>query len=357
LHPNLKKIKMIKKLLTCVAVFATVSFFAQTGRTAKDSNVKPLIGTQFISTTNAKTAAISCDTIFNFNLSATSTSLTLYTATAGTACPTGGYVTGNNCYGMTQFANYTAGSQYSSLATPSVSGCFVMFYKNPTTGTGTKGVGTNTIGLRIYNGSMTTGPTPTAAPVVLGSTSAPISSVLATFSSTTNIGTYQFSFPTPVAVTPGAGYFTSVVLPTTLGDTAVIWIQKSATSTAAWETDAPGPWGDMKTDWGGTINFQLCVFPIMGCSGTVGIKENELQSLFNVVPNPSSGVVSLVASLTDLSFDYTVTNSIGQVVSSKKNVKGGSITEINMLDVPAGLYFVNVTAADKTITKKLIINK
>jgi hypothetical protein len=349
---------MIKKLLTCSAMLVAAFSFAQNGRTVNNQvDVKPSVGTVFNPfNANAKTAALSCDTIFNFNLSSSSTSLTLYTATAGTACPTGGYVTGNNCYGMTEFGNYTAGSQYSALLSPSVTGCFVMFYKNPTTGTGTKGVSTNTIGLKIYNGSLTTGPTPTAAPVAIGATSAPIGSVLATFSSTTNIGTYLFTFPTPVSVTTG-GYFSSVVLPTTLGDTAVIWIQKNATSTAAWETDASNIWGDMKTDWGGTINFQLCVFPIMGCSGTVGIKENELQSLFNVVPNPSSGVVSLVASLTDLSFDYTVTNAIGQVVSSKKNVKGGSITEINMLDVPAGLYFVNVTAADKTITKKLIINK
>ncbi len=346
---------MIKKLLTGLAVFTAVVSFAQSGRTAKDSNISGTVNS-ISSSSDAKVAALSCDTVYNFNLGAPTTTLTLYTASTGTACTTGGYVVGNNCYGMTQFANYTAGPQYSALTSPSVTACFVFFYKNPTTGAGTKGVGTNTIGLRIYNGSMTTGPTPTAAPVALGATSAPISSVLATFSSTNNVGQYKFNFATPVSVTTG-GYFSSVVLPTTIGDTAVIWQQKSATSTAAWETDAPGPWGDMKADWGGTINFQLCVFPVMGCSGFTGIKENELASFFNIVPNPSNGEFTLVAQLSGLTFDYNVTNSIGQVVLAKKSVNGGSVTDINLSSMPAGLYFVNVVSGNNTITKKLVITK
>jgi hypothetical protein len=348
---------MIKKLLTGLALCSTVFGFAQNGKSIKRS-ISEVYANEFTtSLMSAKTSSTSlnCDTVYNFPVFAPTTTLTLYTAATSTACTTGGYVVGNNCYGAAEMANFIAGSSYSAATSPSVTGCFVFFYKSPTTGNGTKGVGTNTVGLNIYNGSMATGPTPTIAPIVIGSTSAPMSSITAVFSATSSIGVFKFNFAAPVPVT-AAGYFASVVLPTNVGDTAAIFQQKNAASTAAWEKISTF-WGDQKTDWGGTINFQICVFPITGCSSvTTGLKANELHSFFNLVPNPASGVVSLVSTLSNLDFEYTVTNSLGQQLISKK-ISGASVNEINLNDFNAGVYFVNITSGSTTITKKLVVSK
>lgn len=344
---------MIKKLLFSFAVAASLGLTAQN---SKSINKELSVGqiSDLKGAISAKTAATYCDTLYNFNVFAPTTTLTLYTATAGTACPTGGYVSGNNCYGMAEFATYFTGGSYSALTSPSVSAVWMVFYKNPTNGNGTKGVATNTVGIKLYNGTMAGGPTGTASP--LGSTSATIGGLTSSFSSTSSIGIYQFNFATPVSVTAG-GFFSSFVLPTVTGDTAVIFQQKSATTTSSWEYDPIFGWGDMKADWGGTINFELSAFPIMGCSSITGLNEKELSNFFKVVPNPSNGVFTLVSTLSNLNYDISVVNMLGQEIMSKKNIAGAAVNDINLSNFNNGVYFVNISTGGNTITKKLVLNK
>jgi hypothetical protein len=346
---------MIKNLLFSLGLAASLGLTAQNAKSIDKELSNGQIQNLNYSL-SAKTAATYCDTIYNFPVFAPTTTLTLYTATTNTSCPTGGYVTGNNCYGMTEFANYYTGGSYSSLTSPSVSAVWMIFYKNPTTGNGTKGVATNTVGLNIYNGTMATGPTPTIAPIPLGSTSATMGAITAAFSATSTIGIYQFDFATPVSVTAG-GFFSSLVLPKVTGDTAVLFMQKSATTTSAWEGDNTGYWGDMKADWGGTINFELGMFPIMGCASVTGMNDKELSNFFKVVPNPSNGVFTLLSTLSNLSYDISVVNMLGQELLSKKNINGAAVNEINLSNYNNGVYFVNITSGNHSITKKLVLNK
>lgn len=349
---------MIKKLLSGVAVFAAAFSFAQSGKQVVDIGVRETLSSN---TGYAKTSALplQCDTLYNFNAFAPTTTITIYTIPGSACSPSstipgyGGYVAGNNCYGDAAKATYYAGSTYSALNSPSVTGCFVVMYKNPTTGRGTTGAPTNTMGINIYNGTMAGGPSPTTA---IGGTSATMGQVLTAFTATSTIGVIPFAFTTPVAIS-GSGFFTSVELPTVLGDTAVIYQMFQATTTSGWEKDATGSWWEMKTNWGGTINFELAIWPILGCSSVTGLTENELSNFFQVVPNPSNGVFTLVSTLSNLSYDVNVTNSLGQVIISKKGINGAAVNELNLTEYNSGVYFVNITSGNNTITKKLILNK
>jgi hypothetical protein len=342
---------MIKNLLTGVAVLSVMFSVAQSGKSFKDEGVRTK-GVLNSNNSGAKTSALNCDTLYNFNLGASTTTLTIYSLNTGSTCTTGGYVCGNNCYGDAEKATFYAGSSYSSLLTPSVQGVFVMFYKNPTTGRGTKGgsTATNTMGIAIYNGSMAGGPTGSS----LGTAAATMSSITAAFTSTSSLGTYYFAYTTPVAV-GGTGFFASAVLPKVLGDTAVIYQQYQATTTSGWESDGSA-WYDMKTNWGGTINFEMAMFPVMAC-GPSGVSEKEMGNYFSIVPNPSNGVFSLVSRLSNLTYNISVINALGQEIMNKRDINGAAVNEINLSDYSNGVYFINITSGSNKITKKLIINK
>ncbi|MGZ3885460.1 MAG: T9SS type A sorting domain-containing protein [Bacteroidia bacterium] len=298
----------------------------------------------------AKTASASCDTIYNFNLGAPSTTISVFSVNTSSNCTTGGFVAGNNCYGDLEKANYFTGTTYSAMVTPSVTGCFIFFFKTPS-GIGTKGVAAHTVNLKLYGGTMASGPTST-----MGVTSLSFSAINSAFSATNSLGSVQFTFPTGVPLT-GSGFFTSVVLPASTGDTLAIFQQVSAPADAGWEMDYLSAWYNMKTNWGGTTNFQLCMFPVIGCSEFVGIKNNDLDPFFNVVPNPSAGQFSLVSGLSGLSFDLRITNSVGQVLMEKKSVSGGSVSDIDLSNYSGGIYFATITAGSNSITKKLVLNK
>lgn len=98
-----------------------------------------------------------------------------------------------------------------------------------------------------------------------------------------------------------------------------------------------------------------------GCSiSTIGIKENSLNSLFYISPNPSSGVFNLKSdlSLVNKSFSVSVTNIIGQSLfefsSNKINQNG---LEINLSGLENGVYFAKITYDNQIVIKKLILSK
>ena len=294
---------------------------------------------------NSKMLATACNTLYNFNPSAASTTLTVYDL----AC--GGYISGNNCWGETQKAEYYSASTYSSLSSPSVTGCYVYFYRNGNTGT--KGIATNTIGLNVYSVSGSGAPS-----ALLGSTSTSIASVTNLFSSSSNICNYLFNFSNPVTI-PSNGFFCSVVLPNNNGDTAVVVQQLNATSSNAWEYNPNySPfWFNMKLVYSGNMNMELCIFPVISCSGSTGINENLMEKYFNVVPNPSNGIFNLISGISDLDFEINITDAMGKLILSQKKISGNPLNEINLSNYPNGIYFLNIRTDNKSITKKLILNR
>ena len=88
----------------------------------------------------------------------------------------------------------------------------------------------------------------------------------------------------------------------------------------------------------------------------VGIEENNLNSNFNIAPNPSNGNITIYSG--DVSFDnsnLTVLDITGKVIF-KDNLSFG-VHESNSinLNVVDGIYFVNVMAGKELVTKKISI--
>jgi len=86
---------------------------------------------------------------------------------------------------------------------------------------------------------------------------------------------------------------------------------------------------------------------------STGLKENKLEKV-SIYPNPSTGKINL-AGLTYENYDISVFNAIGKKVFSANN-KTMYKNEIDLGNEPKGLYFIEITADNSTITRKLVID-
>jgi len=87
------------------------------------------------------------------------------------------------------------------------------------------------------------------------------------------------------------------------------------------------------------------------------VHENEANSYFdltNIYPNPSSGNININTNKGLL--NIRIINVSGQIVYNEIiNDKNVMYRQINLNNAPRGLYFINITDKNKTITKKIII--
>ena len=83
----------------------------------------------------------------------------------------------------------------------------------------------------------------------------------------------------------------------------------------------------------------------------VSINEHSLSSL-NIYPNPTSGFINIDSEETKSNVSLRLTNTIGKVVLTK-NYKSTNHIDLN-LDVPKGLYLLQLESDGKVITKKII---
>lgn len=302
------------------------------------------------------TAAAGCsDTLTNFSLTDT---IQLYTG--------GGYVGGNNSYGDREKAEW-----YSStglVGNARVMGGIVLFYRHATANIGTKG--TSQIAFRMFNGNNTTGP---AGAAVNGFTTA-INTVLASSTATTNfpyignpgigyasaiIRPYSYNFPSPTNIT--GDFLMSCTTSTLTGDTVAIFSSgpTMVPGSTAWERWSDNSWN--KFNDGTTNSWQLdaslCILPKLACITDI-YNVNGISGNIAIFPNPSNGMFNFAVTMPTVSdLNFTVTNSIGQVVYTKVE-KGVTSTVIgmNLSHLAKGIYFVNIidSTGDK-VTKKIII--
>ncbi len=345
---------MIKNLLTIIAVTSSLIISAQTGRIAK----APFIELNASTNSNAlKSSLPLCDTLSNI----TSTALTLSTAGSDTATPgcspKAGYVCGSNCYADKEKAAYFTSSTYSTLTGPQVVGAIVGFFKDSTAGTG--GVGTNTVGVKIYaNGAFSAGP---GAGAALGTASLPLSTIVSGFSASVNLSYVAFSFPTAINVPTAttSGFWASLVLPNqNATDTAVVVQQASVTVNNSWEKWSNNSWNNMNVAWGGGF-YRMAIFPIINCSGgSVGIKNNSANdNLVYVMPNPTEGMLNILSTLNEVS-TIRVTDALGKEVLVKThNPAFGPQMELNLTNESNGIYFISISTANYKTVKRIVLNK
>jgi hypothetical protein len=292
------------------------------------------------------------------------------TNTAGCS-PKAGYIMGSNCYDDAEKAEFFSSSLYSSITSPQIKSVIVIFYKD-----GTKGTGGNTstpVNLKIYNGTLSGGPTGTATPIA--TVTANIGSILAV--TATNSANYvgnpsivysspilrpfKYTFPTPINAPTTNGFFASITIPTAAGDTAVIMDDGSLAAGTNWELWSNNTWHSIPIAWSG-YDASMAILPIVQCaSGTITtLSYNSiLNANISLLPNPTNGLINAIVTLPSAqNIDITITNTLGQLISSTKysNVTNNVFT-LDLNNYSNGVYFVTFNNGQEKIVKRIILSK
>ncbi|HXB42364.1 MAG TPA: T9SS type A sorting domain-containing protein [Bacteroidia bacterium] len=285
-----------------------------------------------------------CSTLTTIGSSDT---LTLYTVPSSTAMPDGGYVAGNNGYGDACKATFLPGALVPVGG--QITGVIVSFYqKSATIGTH----GTGTISVDILNGDTTAGPTGAAVATVTASLA-----TISTMTATNSQITYLFNLTTPVTA-PATGFFSSLNLPTTVGDTAVVLCtrNKSAHHNYAWDKNGTS-WAAFSSgsDW--SLQTSLTLLPII-CTTSSGIHNNILEASLALYPNPSNGQFNFAIALPSVTnLTINVVNTLGETVFTKteNNISNGTLS-YDLTFLGKGVYFVNITdSQNNRAIKKVVI--
>jgi hypothetical protein len=122
----------------------------------------------------------------------------------------------------------------------------------------------------------------------------------------------------------------------------------------AYTATVNGDYAVIVTD-GGCIDTSACV-----TINTISLVENALLNNVDIYPNPSNGKFTI--EVTDLplgTLNVQVVDARGRVLltTSKVLTNGNGNVEINIQDVEAGIYFVNLTSGDNHVTERIVISK
>jgi hypothetical protein len=294
------------------------------------------LSTQSITLCNAQ-AAPTCDTISNYNAS-TNTATLLNSGGTGAW----GWISGTNNYSdlakADVYSGYTPGSY--------VTGAILYF------GRGVNGGNNASIQVKVWDDDGTGG----APGTVLGSVSLPVSSIVT--NGTGNSVTFTTSIPVTGPFYLGIDGFT---YGSNQDSIALIHNANGETNPGtAWEQQSSGDWFNYSNASSWSTNMAHCVYPIL-CSQPIGTNFELLNNTADVVlyPNPANAVLYVNATFKkECNVTIRLTNALGQIVSSRQisNTAGGTFT-FDTGSLAAGIYFVSVSSPEKTITKKLIIEK
>lgn len=280
-----------------------------------------------------------------------------------------GFLTGTNCFKEKEFAQFFPPSSYTSTPYPQVNSVIVLFdssgtkASSPTSGT--------QIICRLYGGSISSGPGGQLQQI--GDSLVNIASATRTNSikylgsptysfATAQIIPYKFDFPAPVLINNLSGFYASVQAPYfSPSDSIKIFSNAKSnliTDSSSWYLQYNGSWRTFRTFKKAKIH--LAIIPQITCSSIVGIKEEKtnFNSNITIVPNPSSGLFSLIFTLPKEEELYVkIYNSVGQQISSEhlQNVSNNLIN-IDLSDKPEGIYFTEISNGTERVVKKLIIN-
>ncbi len=291
----------------------------------------------------------------------TSQSLTINSLSSSTNCPGGGYITGKNCLGDKQKANFFGPSTFSTVTSSSITAVGFAFYKD-----GAEGVSgsANTVTVSIFNGTLAGGPT--GAAIATGTVT--LSQILAAHTNTVST-LFLASIPLPTAIaTPTAGFFASISIPSAVGDTIVIGNQLNATSNFGWQQASNNTWVNMNTFWsaalGSAYNANLSVYPVLtGEQLDVNVKEisKDGLSLSPAFPNPAKDEVNINFNLAQAgNVEIALFDVTGKQVENLKleNLQTGSHSaKMDVSSLNAGIYMYSVKANNAQAFSKLTVIK
>lgn len=105
---------------------------------------------------------------------------------------------------------------------------------------------------------------------------------------------------------------------------------------------------------GWTSSLSDIDFVLARYSGSpLGIEPNHIESITNIYPNPTEGVINIISKekLDNLSFQLC--NSLGEIIQEHKNMSGANFV-FDISETPNGVYFLRMKSGDLNGTKKII---
>ncbi len=339
--------------------FGLAALFLGANAQQKTIKLQPrATGSIAIANPNVGVNAVSTSTVIQITTQ-TTTSLTVEGVQTSTACTGGGYLVGTNCYGDLAKSNFFPPATFASVTSSSITNVSFALFKAGTMGTN----GTvKTVTCSIYNGTMASGPTGAAIAMATAS----LSQIVAAQTGTNSLFLYTFTL-TPVA-TPAAGFFASLSIPNTAGDTIAIVNQASAPANYGWEKQSDNVWYDMSSAaaWTSAYKGSFSIYPtLMGTVATAtatGIKTNSNElSLVSAFPNPATDEVSINFGLNQASSVeievYDVTGKLAQAIKLENLQVGEHTSKLNVSDLKAGVYMYSVKSTNAKMFSKFVISK
>jgi hypothetical protein len=98
-------------------------------------------------------------------------------------------------------------------------------------------------------------------------------------------------------------------------------------------------------------NFKITATPTVSLLGTAGF----LASKFSVYPNPSNNVVNISNDVNGILNGVTITDINGRTVKSVQ-FNNVATAQVNISDLSAGMYMMNIASDQGNVTKKIIKN-
>lgn len=130
------------------------------------------------------------------------------------------------------------------------------------------------------------------------------------------------------------------------------------TANTAWEKWTNNVWHAFSETAAYEAKMSHAIFPVL-CPITVGLENAADVDDFNLFPNPSNGMVSVMVGLNNESaVNITIFNALGQVVKTAKmqNGNGGKV-DFDLSSCSNGVYFVEIQTGKSIVTKRLMLNR
>lgn len=107
-----------------------------------------------------------------------------------------------------------------------------------------------------------------------------------------------------------------------------------------------------------TLNEYVHSFSVVGGPLPIGIKGNkEKEGLINVWPNPTSGVLRISTENIKGKIEISIVNALGEEIKKQHKEIQNDLYELDVSEVPKGIYLLRIETEKGVLTKKVLVNK
>ncbi len=202
----------------------------------------------------------------------------------------------------------------------------------------------------------------TSSSVTVSPTITTIYTVTGTIGSCTQTATIQVGINSSPVANPGPNQTICINSSTQLfgtGGVAYSWSPSTGLSCTTCQVPTANPtitttYTLQVTSSNSCTNTAAVTVTVISC---VGIEENSLVNNFNIYPNPNTGLFTIEADFKSNSqVNIQLSNMLGETVQSIENdmLTGSYRKEVNIQDLPKGIYFLIIRGDKSQIIKKVI---